>query len=80
MKDGNCVVCKLVTIVVAIGALNWGTTAFFQMDLVAQLLGAGTQASKIVYGIVGVAGLLKLVSVFWTFCPCCKSGGSCGTK
>ena len=78
MKDGKCcVVCKLVSIVVSIGAINWGTSAFFQLDLVAQFLGAGTAASKIVYGVVGVAGVIKLVSTLIPVCPCQRAGGSC---
>ncbi len=77
MKNEGCIVCKIATVVVCIGAINWGAIAFFQLDLVAQVFGAATQASQIVYGVVGVAGVLKLLSLFITF-PCCK--GSCDKK
>lgn len=41
-----------------IGALNWGLVGFFQFDLVATLLGGPTAIlSRIVYGLVGLAGL-----------------------
>jgi uncharacterized protein len=46
---------------VIVGAVNWGLMGFFQFDLVATLFG-GPQAaiSRIVYGLVGLAGLYQL--------------------
>ncbi len=72
MKEGKCIVCKIVTLVVAIGAINWGLAAFFNMDLVAKLFGPMTTASRVVYGVIGVAGVMKLISLF-VCCPCCKT-------
>ena len=43
-------------VIVTIGALNWGLVGFFNVDLVMKLLGSGTGA-KVVYDIVGLAGL-----------------------
>lgn len=45
-------------VLVIIGALNWGLIALFQFDLVATIFG-GQNAflSRIVYGLVGLAGL-----------------------
>ena len=78
MKGGRgCVVCKLVGLLVGIGALNWGLVAFFNLDLVARLLGDMTTAAKAVYGLIGVAGLVKLISLV-KCCPCEK--GSCESK
>ena len=48
------------TILVIIGALNWGLVGFFGWDLVAALLGPMTALSRIVYGLVGVAGLYMI--------------------
>lgn len=44
---------------VIIGAINWGLVGLFQFDLVAALFG-GQQAvlSRVVYALVGLAGLL----------------------
>lgn len=43
---------------VIIGALNWGLIGFFQFDLVATLFGGmGTWLSRIVYALVGLAGI-----------------------
>ncbi|HHT50037.1 MAG TPA: DUF378 domain-containing protein [Eubacteriaceae bacterium] len=45
-------------VLVIIGAINWGLIALFQFDLVASLFG-GQDAflSRIIYGLVGLAGL-----------------------
>lgn len=40
-----------------IGAINWGLIGFFNFNLVAFLFGDMTIFSRIVYGIVGIAGL-----------------------
>ena len=49
-------------ILVIVGALNWGLVGLFQFDLVAALFG-GQQAalSRIVYVLVGLAGLYQFV-------------------
>ena len=72
MKNGKCCnVCQVVGLLAGVGALNWGLVAFFHMDLVAKVLGDMTTPAKIVYGLIGVAGLLKLIS-FVKPCPCCS--------
>ena len=79
MTEGKaCVVCKLVGLLVGLGALNWGLVGLFQVDLVARLLGDMTGPARVVYAIIGLAGLLKLVSLV-KCCPC-TSKGSCSTK
>lgn len=45
---------------VIIGALNWGLVGFFQFNLVDMLFGVGTVFSRIVYGLVGIAGLYAI--------------------
>lgn len=47
-------------ILVLIGAINWGLIGFFDFDLVAMLFGNMTTFSRIVYGLVGIAGLYCL--------------------
>ena len=70
--SGCCPVCKLVGLLVIIGALNWGLIGALNMNVVNQLLGAMPMVEKVVYILVGIAGLLKLVSCFKA-CPCsCK--------
>ncbi len=78
-----CPVCNLVGLLVIVGALNWGVIGINGTNVVANLLGAYPTALRIVYILVGAAGLLKLVMCFKA-CPCkCKSdasGSSCSTK
>lgn len=42
---------------VIIGAINWGLIGFFRFNLVTFLFGDMSTASRIVYAIVGIAGL-----------------------
>lgn len=72
-----CAVCKIVGLLVGLGALNWGLVGIFQVDLVAKLLGEMSGPARAVYGLIGIAGVLKLVSLV-KCCPCQK--GSCETK
>jgi uncharacterized membrane protein YuzA (DUF378 family) len=75
-KSG-CGVCLVVGGLVLIGALNWGLVGLFQADLVRMLLGDMTVAARTVYALIGLAGVLKILSCF-KCCPCQK--GSCETK
>ncbi|MBI2093951.1 MAG: DUF378 domain-containing protein [Candidatus Omnitrophica bacterium] len=75
---GCCGGCKVVGLLVGLGALNWGVIALAQVDLVAKLFGEMTTMTRVIYGIIGLAGLLKLVS-FVKCCPCNKEG-SCTPK
>ena len=74
-----CPMCKLVKLLAAIGAINWGLIAVANRDLVASLLGAGTTPARVVYGLIGIAGVMLLLS-FFNLCPCQKKHGSCAPK
>ncbi|MDE0231040.1 MAG: DUF378 domain-containing protein [bacterium] len=55
-------------ILAAIGALNWGLVGLFRFDLVAAVTTAGkfgdtNAVSRIVYVLVGVAGVLALFTL-----------------
>lgn len=56
----------LVALILAIiGAINWGLVGLFQFDLVAALFGGpGAALSRIVYALVGLAGLALLFTSF----------------
>ena len=64
-------------VLTVIGALNWGLWGFFQFDLVAWLFdGNTTVLSRIVYSIVGLAGLVSIKVLMCCKkcqCPCHKS-------
>ena len=56
---------RLALILVIIGALNWGSIGIFQFDLVASLFGGmGALISRIVYTLVGLAGIWCVTLLF----------------
>ena len=71
MECKSCIVCKIVGLLVIVGALNWGLVGLLNLNLVAKLLGDGTVASRVVYGLVGLAGVMTLLKCF-KLCPCQK--------
>lgn len=48
-------------VLVIIGALNWGLIALFDFNLVTFLFGIGTMLTRLVYGLVGLAGIWSIV-------------------
>jgi uncharacterized protein len=54
-------------VLVLVGALNWGLVAIAEFDLVATVFGMEfgetSVASRIVYGLVGLAGVYGVVSL-----------------
>ncbi len=52
-----------VLLIVIIGAVNWGLVGFFKFDLIAFLFGDMSWISRIIYALVGIAGLY-MVSMF----------------
>lgn len=54
----------IVLILLVIGGLNWGLVGFFDFDLVAAAFGAMSIASRVVYGIVGIAAIVGLIDLF----------------
>jgi len=52
-------------ILTIIGAFNWGLIGLFQFDLVAWIFGGQTALlSRIIYGLVGLAGLWCITLLF----------------
>ena len=50
-------------VLVVVGAVNWGLVGIAQFDLVAALFGgSGAALSRVVYTLVGVAGLTLLAT------------------
>lgn len=46
------------------GAINWGLIGFFDFNLVDAIFGVGSLLSRIIYALVGVAGLWGIVMLF----------------
>ena len=62
---------RLSLILTIIGALNWGGIGLFQFDLVAWIFGGQDAVfSRIIYGLVGLAGLWCITLLFRKNRPC----------
>ena len=53
------VIDVVTAVLVVVGALNWGLVGMFRYDLVAALLGDATALTRLVYIVVGAAGLFQ---------------------
>ncbi len=50
----------LVSVLVTVGALNWGLVGAFKLDLVQTILGTSPAIVQLVYVLVGLSGLYSL--------------------
>lgn len=55
------VVCLILVI---IGAVNWGLIGFFNLDLISVIFGNMSMITRIIFAVVGIAGIYSLV-LFW---------------
>lgn len=61
---------KTALIIVIIGAINWAFIGLFGIDLVASLFGGQLSvASRIIYTVVGIAGLWSITILFKRLVP-----------
>lgn len=67
-----CVLSWITSILVIVGALNWGLVGFFDFNLVEAIFGVGA-LSRVIYAVVGLAGLYAIV-LLGRHCGkgCCK--------
>jgi len=64
----------LALILIVIGALNWGLWGFFQFDFVAWLCGGNaTGWARLIYAIIGLAGVWSLGFLGKCKALCCGS-------
>jgi uncharacterized membrane protein YuzA (DUF378 family) len=50
-------------VLIIVGALNWGLIGFFNFNLVAWLFGEMSTISRIIYALVGLAGIYGIVAL-----------------
>ncbi|WP_033828039.1 DUF378 domain-containing protein [Bacillus andreraoultii] len=56
---------RIALLLTIIGAINWGLIGLFQFDLVAAIFGGQSSLlSRIIYSLVGIAGLINLGLLF----------------
>ncbi len=56
---------KITLLLTIIGAVNWGLIGFFDFNLVESLFSQSETISSIIYGIVGICGLID-IGLFFT--------------
>lgn len=55
---------KLALILTIIGALNWGLIGLFDFNLVSTLFGDENVVTRIIYALVGIAGIINIGLLF----------------
>ncbi len=53
----------VVTVLLIIGALNWGVVGFFGFNVVTAVFGEATALTRVVYAVIGLSGLYEVFSV-----------------
>ena len=56
---------KICLVLIIIGAINWAFVGLFELDLVAPIFGGSdAMLAKIIYIIIGIAGLIDISMLF----------------
>ena len=55
---------KIALLLTIVGAINWGSIGLFSLDLVAMIFGNMSLLSRIIYSLVGAAGLWCITLLF----------------
>jgi hypothetical protein len=53
---------QIATILVIIGALNWGLVGLFDFNVVSAIFGIATWLTNLIYILVGLSGVVMLVN------------------
>jgi uncharacterized membrane protein YuzA (DUF378 family) len=56
-----------VTVMLIVGALNWGLVGFFNFNLVTSLFGEASAISRVIYALVGLSALYEVFSFTFGF-------------
>jgi len=72
MKGKMCVGHWIAFILVFVGAINWGLWGAFEFNLVNKILGSVSWLERLVYILVGLAGIFML---FTCKCKACGMDG-----
>ncbi len=58
---------KVALVLTIIGAINWGLIGIFDFNLVDSIFGTASIISRIIYSLVGIAGLINIGLLFTEF-------------
>ncbi len=72
MMTKKCGICYAVVILASLGAINGALTTLMGMDLVYKVTTTIPILYKVFYGLVGVSGIVLLVTTLFKPCPCTK--------
>jgi len=69
LKEAKMKTLQIIALILTIiGALNWGLIGLFDFDLVASIFGGvTTTASRLIYSLVGLAGIINIGLLFELF-------------
>ena len=73
MTGQTCILCRVFGVVAIVGLLNLGIQGVTQVNYLERFLGEASTIIRIVYVVMGIAGIAALVKTFGMSCPgCCK--------
>ncbi len=72
MTGQTCMLCRIFGVVAIIGLLNLGIEGVMRVNYLERFLGEASTITRIVYVVMGLAGLAGLVKMFTTCPGCCK--------
>jgi uncharacterized membrane protein YuzA (DUF378 family) len=55
---------RIALFLIIIGALNWGSVGIFRFDVVSYLFGTNSSVSRVIFTIVGLAGIWCISLLF----------------
>lgn len=55
---------RIALFLIIIGALNWGSVGIFGLDVVSYLFGTNSSVSRVIFTIVGLAGIWCISLLF----------------
>lgn len=61
VMDIHAIIKMISELLIIIGALNWGLVGLLGLDLVSKIFGAGSVVTRVIFVLVGLAGLNLLL-------------------
>lgn len=72
MLGQTCILCKVFGVIAVIGLLNIGIEGAIQVNYLERFLGEASTITRVLYVVMGLAGLASLVKCFMACPGCCK--------
>ena len=72
MTGQTCILCRVFGVVAIVGLLNLGIQGVTQVNYLERFLGEASMITRVIYVVMGIAGIAALVKCFGMACPGCK--------